>query len=390
MAGKTQKSMPPSAVQNHWQPDSIAPAPPGGDIRPQVPTGTAGADAVLCEKYRELVHRHLNRLPGLFTKFTGLFAHLVWAPIWPCRWSARDLPTHSRLCRHAMANRTKVEARCQECARHHLAKTLELERAGHQFTCFLGVRNFWLPVILRGCLIGLAFVQALSLPATGTPVRQQPLRPMRAPAAKSSSRTSRQGGHESKRVSRSEFSEAARLLQLVVHHVETSALADLRKSDLTQAQQALAELQTVATRLRVELNGLVPAFSKKGPVLQSEKHWEQTVRAALAHIHAGYSHPLTLKQCAEQLGLNAAYLSALFSRSVGVPFKTYLTDLRIEKARELLSDPARSVSDVAFSVGYSSENRFRLAFKHVTGLAPLLWRETLRMPSQQPAATRSQ
>ena len=380
---RTQKSV--TRSQNHPESNLISPMPPAGDTGPQGTTGRPGADAVLYEKYRELVRQHMKRLPGLFTRFTGLFARLIWAPTWPCRWSARELPTHSRLCRQITAKGPELITRCQDCAAHHLAETLESGHAGHQFTCFLGVRNFWLPIILRGCLIGLAFVQALALPATGTPVRPQPLRAARVPAAKPGARTSRQGLRETKLVSRSEFCEAARLLQLVVHHIETSALADLRKSDLTRAQQALVELQTVARRLRGELNGLVPAFSKTGPVLQSEKHWEQTVRAALARIHASYSHPLTLKQCAEQLGLNAAYLSALFSRSVGVPFKTYLTDLRIEKARELLSEPARSVSEVAYAVGYASENRFRIAFKRVTGLPPHFWRETLRMPPQPPA-----
>lgn len=63
-----------------------------------------------------------------------------------------------------------------------------------------------------------------------------------------------------------------------------------------------------------------------------------------------------------------------------MPFKTYLTEVRVEKARELLRDPTRNVSEVAYAVGYASENRFRIAFKRVTGLSPTSWRDTLRMP----------
>ena len=51
----------------------------------------------------------------------------------------------------------------------------------------------------------------------------------------------------------------------------------------------------------------------------------------------------------------------------------------MEKAQELLGNPARGISDVACAVGYASENRFRIAFKKATGLAPRIWRETLRM-----------
>ncbi len=158
-------------------------------------------------------------------------------------------------------------------------------------------------------------------------------------------------------------------------------MADLSLSDLERARRALLELQTVTTRLRGELNGLVPAFNKSGPLIESANHTDRAVQAAVEYLQQHHSDRLTLQQCADKLRLNAAYLSAQFSRAVGIPFKAYLTELRIEKARSLLGDPGRNVAEVAYAVGYTSENRFRLAFRKVTGLAPRIWRETLRMPT---------
>jgi AraC-like DNA-binding protein len=180
-------------------------------------------------------------------------------------------------------------------------------------------------------------------------------------------------------MSRAQFNHAASLLRLIFQHVQTSTLADLRMEDLTRAQQAVLELRTVAARLRAELNGLAPAYAKTPPTLQPENRAEQVVHALMECIERSYGQPVTLRQCARQLGLNAAYLSALFARVVGVPFKTYLTALRMEKARRLLSHPSGTVCEVAAAVGYASENRFRTAFKKATGLAPRIWRETLRM-----------
>ena len=108
---------------------------------------------------------------------------------------------------------------------------------------------------------------------------------------------------------------------------------------------------------------------------------EQIVHRLLECIELDYGKPITLQQYARELGMNAAYLSDLFSRAVGVPFKTYLTELRLAKAKALLGDPAKTASEVAYAVGYASENRFRLAFKKATGLPPKIWRETLRMSS---------
>ena len=103
------------------------------------------------------------------------------------------------------------------------------------------------------------------------------------------------------------------------------------------------------------------------------------VRAVLDRIQRDYAQPLTLRKCADDLQLNAAYLSHLFSSAIGLPFKTCLTEVRVEKARELLGDPARNISQIAKAVGYASANRFRLAFKSVTGISPRTWRETLQM-----------
>jgi len=341
-------------------------------------SGAPEADPVLCEKYRELARQHLGALPALFTKFTGLFSHVAWAPRGPGHWGTRDLPTHSWLCRGVVAGHAAALAGCRRCAARHLALALKSGHQGHRFTCFLGVHNYWLPIILRGCLVAIAFVQAPALPPSGRQGPCKSLHPNRALPSRIAG-ASRQARGATKRLSRSEFCGAARLLRLVFQHVETAALAELRRADLTQAQQAVVELQTVATRLRRDLNGLVPAFNKTPPLLNSEKHTDRAVHAALAYVDQHYSRPFTLRQCAGQLRLNAAYLSAQFSRAVGVPFKTYLTEVRVEKARELLSDPAATIADIACAVGYASENRFRLAFKHVTGLSPKLWRETLRM-----------
>jgi len=241
------------------------------------------------------------------------------------------------------------------------------------------VHNFWLPLIVRGCLVGLGFVQALAYPMAARLAPQAPWHATRAAASTAAAGATRSSSRGAKRMSRREFGEAAKLLQLVFQHVETSAVADLRQADLNRAQQALLELQTVATRLRTELNGLVPAFNKNAPVLEPENHTDRLVRAALEYIHQHYAEPFTLQQYAGRLRVNAAYLSAQFSRGVGTPFKTYLTEVRVEKARELLGDPSRSVAEVGYAVGYASANRFRLAFKQVTGLSPKVWRETLRM-----------
>ena len=76
------------------------------------------------------------------------------------------------------------------------------------------------------------------------------------------------------------------------------------------------------------------------------------------------------------LKLNASYFSSLFKRTFGVNFLDYLTQLRMDAARELLRDPLRSTAEVAGMVGYESANYFTRAFKKNVGMTPTDYRRS--------------
>jgi two-component system response regulator YesN len=132
-------------------------------------------------------------------------------------------------------------------------------------------------------------------------------------------------------------------------------------------------MESVQQGMRAKL-GPILCQAVARPGAQTRAQW--IIRRVLEQVDRDYGQPLMLRHCAAALNLNAAYLSSLFSRTVGRPFKTFLTELRMRRAKELLSDCRKTVSEVAYAVGYNSENRFRLAFKKMTGLAPRSWRET--------------
>lgn len=328
------------------------------------------AEALLLEEYREGTQTHLDHLPDLLRVFTGLTGRISWAHAWPCDWRERDLPIAFPFCRCLISRTPGSVARCRQCARQHLRLTLTSGPKGHRFTCFHGVHNCWQPIIVRRRIVGLAFVQALDIRAGRRYVWKE-------------NGPSRRACRAARRMSRSEFNRSSKLLQLIIEHAESLTLADLRKAELNKTRQALLEMQTVATHLRAVFNRLIPGVNRTLPVLQPEGHSGQLVRGLLDFVARDYALPITLKQCAMLLGLNPAYLCNLFSHHVGLPFKSYLTEVRMEKARELLGDCRLNISEVGAAVGYASENRFRIAFKKVTGLSPRLWRETftIKTPS---------
>lgn len=87
-----------------------------------------------------------------------------------------------------------------------------------------------------------------------------------------------------------------------------------------------------------------------------------------------YAQNLTLEELAQSVYLSPSYLSYLFSLEMGKTFKTYLTDVRMAKAQELLYDLGLKVYEVAERVGYTDTRYFGQVFKKATGSTPLQYR----------------
>ncbi|SFK97269.1 Two-component response regulator, YesN/AraC family, consists of REC and AraC-type DNA-binding domains [Paenibacillus sp. 1_12] len=103
---------------------------------------------------------------------------------------------------------------------------------------------------------------------------------------------------------------------------------------------------------------------------ESNSKYSKKIRELLQYIHANYSKDITLNEIADRMGFSLIYTSQLFKKEVGVTFITYLTQYRIEKARELLASGQYKVYEVSSMVGYQTVQYFSKTFKKVTGLNP--------------------
>ena len=73
---------------------------------------------------------------------------------------------------------------------------------------------------------------------------------------------------------------------------------------------------------------------------------------------------------ARALNVSAPYLSGVFSSVMGVTMRSYLTELRLRRAAELLESGDMSVTAVCFACGYSSLSHFLRAFHQKYGVSP--------------------
>lgn len=97
---------------------------------------------------------------------------------------------------------------------------------------------------------------------------------------------------------------------------------------------------------------------------------DDTVAQVKRYLEDHYAAGVSVSDIAASVGVTPNYLSALFHKHAGVTFRTYLTRLRMGKARTLLADGRMSVGEVAAAVGYTDARHFARVFKSMFGRYP--------------------
>lgn len=98
------------------------------------------------------------------------------------------------------------------------------------------------------------------------------------------------------------------------------------------------------------------------------------IRKAIDYIFDNFNEPLSLNDMAKYLGLNKSYFSHLFKRETGKTYSQFVNQVRVEKSKELMVHTNLSLLEIALSVGYNNQNYYNIAFKRITGVTPLKYR----------------
>lgn len=86
---------------------------------------------------------------------------------------------------------------------------------------------------------------------------------------------------------------------------------------------------------------------------------------------------LTIKELSDMLHTNRTYLSEYINTTYGTSFRDWITCLRIDYAKRLLTqNPKLTVADISERSGFLSPSHFIRLFKEKTGLTPVRWRKT--------------
>jgi AraC family transcriptional regulator len=153
---------------------------------------------------------------------------------------------------------------------------------------------------------------------------------------------------------------------------ETAAKLKAQSETPGQRQYAEALGIVMAHELLRLNNGAVPA---RRHIRGGLAGWQE--KKVAQYIEEHLSEDISLATLAELARLSPFHFVRAFKQSFGLPPHRYLSSLRMERAKSLLADPAMSVTQVGFNLGFSETSSFTTTFRKHTGLTPTAYRQSL-------------
>ena len=172
--------------------------------------------------------------------------------------------------------------------------------------------------------------------------------------------------------SKKEFSRLARTL------IDFGLEVDLKKLEEAYFQtRVLGKKQYEAVlRLLTVFSQHLASLSNQ-LMISAEQVESPMVTRAKVYITEHQAEEVSLRQVAAAVNSSAFYFCKMFKQATGLTFTDYLARTRIEKVKNLLLNPHKRISEVAYETGFQSLSQFNRVFRRITGQAPTVWRAKL-------------
>ena len=99
---------------------------------------------------------------------------------------------------------------------------------------------------------------------------------------------------------------------------------------------------------------------------KEEKHYARLTE----YIRKEYMHDISLDSAGEALGMSPSYIGLVFRKAGETSFLKYLTDIRMEETKRLLTTTDLTLREIGEKVGITNQNTLIRTFKKATGVTP--------------------
>lgn len=160
-----------------------------------------------------------------------------------------------------------------------------------------------------------------------------------------------------------------------IYHVGYSAdIVNLYRSALKASLEEAAFVQQTLAGIVNHLIGLMYSLERNN-ILNKDGERVEMINRARLRIREALESPLSIQQIASEMSVSYSNFRKLFKEYTGISPALYQQDLKLQRAKELLSTTDLSIKEIAYQLNFESPDYFSSKFKTKTGLKPSDFRQ---------------
>lgn len=139
-----------------------------------------------------------------------------------------------------------------------------------------------------------------------------------------------------------------------------------RCGDLKEMEQVIQTIEQTKEHIKKVLDATLECRESV-----SRKRYSDLLKEAVSYIEHHYEEEdISLNQVAASVNISPSHFSTIFSKEMGETFIEYLTNVRMERAKQLLRSSTMKTAEIAYAVGYKDAHYFSYLFKKVQKCTP--------------------
>lgn len=149
----------------------------------------------------------------------------------------------------------------------------------------------------------------------------------------------------------------------------SSEIVHLYEEAFAKAKEEAAYAQQTLAGIANHLIGLMYSLERNN-LLNKDQNRVDMINRARLRIRESLESDLTIQQVAEELGVSYSNFRKLFKEYTGLSPATYQQELRLQRAKELLTTTNYSIKEIAYRLNFESPDYFSAKFKTKMGIKP--------------------
>lgn len=153
------------------------------------------------------------------------------------------------------------------------------------------------------------------------------------------------------------------------------SIVDLYEEALQAAMEEAAYSQQLLAGIVNHLIGMMYSL-ERNIILNRNQFHVNLINKARLRIREALESDLTIQQVASELGVSYSNFRKLFKEFTGISPALYQQDLRLQRAKEMLSTTSLSIKEIAYQLNFDSPDYFSSKFRNKTGMKPSQFRQS--------------